>query len=262
MIRACWDIGHAKKTWSVHKAKGIRLPDGSSFAEHDFNMAVAMKALPLAIHNGFEIVFSQENYDTDDGVVKRVNWINKMHRQKPFKLLVSFHANASGNPNAKGHGVFHYYNSKHGKRLAVLWDKWADELLDNPNWGKTGVWQSLRSGWSRMYILLATLMPAILIEHFFFTNLEELEHCNTDEFIDKCAEVVVRAMCDYVSREFKPLPVKNLVEISIEVNDTLAMISKSVEAALANDEIEDSEVYDFLMYELLKMYRRKELING
>jgi hypothetical protein len=47
-------------------------------------------------------------------------------------------------------------------------------------------------------------MPCILIEHFFFTNFEELNKCNTPEFIEIAAEVTVRALCEYVGITYKP----------------------------------------------------------
>lgn len=255
LIRVLFDVGHAQNTWPP--SKGINLPNGKSFAEHTFNFLVAMAAKVLAEYNGFEIVFSQEDYKKDIGLIARVKRIIQMHKLSPFLCLFSFHANASSNPKAKGHGVFHYFNSKLAKKLAEIWDKYADQLLPNPDWGKTGVWQSFREGWTRMYILLATPMPAILLEHFFFTNMEELEQCNTPEYINLCAETLVRTLCEYAGKEFKPLPDEEEV-IELTDDEKLLNITKAVEAAANDETIEIVEIFDILIAAQRKLFEKRE----
>ena len=55
-------------------------------------------------------------------------------------------------------------------------------------------------------------MPCILIEHFFFTNFDELKKCNTQEFIEKAAEVTVRALCEYAGIQYKEPTKDNVSE--------------------------------------------------
>lgn len=199
-MRVVFDIGHGSDTWPP--SKGVYLPDGGSFAEHDFNSAVAMKAKELAERNGIEVLLSQEPYKPCVVLGSRVAWINAQHTQKPIDCLVSFHANASENKKASGWGVFHWYNSVNGKRLAELWAKNAKTLLPIPQWG-TGIWQCKPGEWTNFDIVRRPVMPCILIEHFFFTNYDELKKCNTPEFIALAAEVTVRTLCDYVGKTFE-----------------------------------------------------------
>ncbi len=199
-MRVVFDIGHGSDTWPP--AKGISLPGGGSFAEHDFNSAVAVKAKELAEKQGFEVLLTQSPGKPCVTLGSRTAWVNAQHAKKPIDCLISYHANASDNKKASGWGVFHWYNSANGKRLAELWAKHAKALLPIPQWG-TGIWQCKPGEWTNFDIVRKPVMPCILIEHFFFTNLDELKKCNTPEFIALAAEVVVKALCDYAGIIFK-----------------------------------------------------------
>lgn len=198
--RVVFDIGHGSDTYPP--SKGIILPDGSSFAEHSFNAKVGMRAKELAEYNGFEVLLSQQPNAPDTPLKQRSTWINTEHRKKSIICLMSFHANASSNPTASGWGVLYWHSSTNGKKLAQLWAKYAEEMLPIGRWG-TGLWESKPNSWSNMHILRETIMPAILIEHFFFTNFDELKKCNTPEFIELAAQVAVKALCEYAGTKYK-----------------------------------------------------------
>ncbi len=200
-MRVVFDIGHGSNTWPP--SKGVRLPDGSEFAEHTFNSAVAIRAKELAEKQGFEVLFTQQPYSPEVKLGARCNWVNAEHKKKPIDCLVSFHANASGDSKASGWGVFHWHNSVKGKRLAELWVKYAKELLPIKPWG-TGIWRCIPDTWSNFDIVRKPVMPCVLIEHFFFTNFDELRECNTPWFIGLAAEVTVRALCEYAGVAFRP----------------------------------------------------------
>ncbi|NLM72585.1 MAG: N-acetylmuramoyl-L-alanine amidase [Clostridiaceae bacterium] len=199
-MRVVFDIGHGSDTWPP--SKGVWLPDGSGFAEHDFNSAVAIKARELAEKQGFEVLFTQQPYSPEVKLGPRCNWVNEEHKKKPILCLVSFHANASSNVKAAGWGVFHWHNSTKGKKLAELWAKYARNMLPIGVWG-TGIWQCVPGTWSNFDIVRKPVMPCILIEHFFFTNFDELKKCNTPEMIDLFAQVTVKALCEYAGIEYK-----------------------------------------------------------
>ncbi len=200
-MRVVFDIGHGSNTWPP--SKGVRLPDGTEFAEHNFNSAVALKAKALAEKQGIEVLLTQQPYSPEVKLGTRCDWVNAEHRKKPIDCLVSFHANASDNSKASGWGVFHWHTSAKGKRLAELWAKYAKELLPIKPWG-TGIWQCVPDTWSNFDIVRKPVMPCILIEHFFFTSFDELRKCNTPRFIGLAAEVTVRALCEYAGIEYKP----------------------------------------------------------
>jgi len=197
--RVVFDIGHGKNTYPP--SKGLKLPDGSIFTEHQFNSDVVIKAKELAEYNGFEIILPQLPYELDVPLKTRTDLINNIHRAKEVLCLLSFHANAGKEETSKGYGVFHWHTSTNGKLLAQIWDKYASEILPNKRWG-TGIWQSKPNHWTNFHILRETLMPSILLEHFFFTNPEELKIFNTPDIITKCAEVAVKTICEYAKKPY------------------------------------------------------------
>jgi N-acetylmuramoyl-L-alanine amidase len=193
--RVVFDIGHGSDTYPPSKGVG-------SFAEHSFNAAVAVAAKELAEYNGFEVLLPQQPNAKEVPLGTRSSWINTEHRKSPILCLLSFHANAENTGKASGHCVFYWGTSTNGKRLAQIWNRLAKESLPIPQFGQ-GIWASQRGDWTDFHILRETLPPAILMEHFFYTNSAELAKCNTPEFINLCAKVAVRAICEYAGVEYK-----------------------------------------------------------
>jgi len=206
-----FDIGHGINTYPP--SKGIKLPDGSIFAEHDFNSKVGIKAIELAKHNGFEVVLTQEPFKNDNNLKRRKDIANK---QNQALCLISLHANASSHADKKGYGVFHWHTSKKGKELAQIWLKHAKANLPSLPWG-TGIWECKPNTWTNFYIIRETSMPAILLEHFFFTNLDELKVFNTKEIINKCAEVTVKTLCEFAGITYKTLEDNSMNKGDIEI---------------------------------------------
>lgn len=207
------DVGHGTNTFPP--SKGIYLPNGGTFEEHDFNSKVGVEIKKLAEYNGFQVVYSQNPNSREVPLGTRIRNINNEHRKNPFVAIISLHANWSSSSNANGHGVFYWISSKNGKELAILWNKYANQILPNKQWGQ-GVIPSKLNHWTNFGILRDTLPPAILAEHFFFSNDKERELADTIDFINKSAEVSVRALCDFVGKEFKPLENKSTEKIPTE----------------------------------------------
>lgn len=199
--RVIFDIGHGSDTWPP--SKGVNIPGGGYFAEHDFNSDVALLAKKIAQYNGFEVIFSQEPYSPDTPLNNRSKLANEEHKKSPVLCFISFHANASSNnPNATGHGVFHWYTSDKGKKLAQIWDKIASEDLQNGRWG-SGIWVCQPGTWTNFHVVRSTDMPAILLEHFFYTTFKELAECNTPEYKMKCAKVAVKTICEFAGVTYR-----------------------------------------------------------
>lgn len=217
--RVIFDIGHGIDT----KGKGV-----GDFREHDFNSAVALKAKELAEQQGFEVLFTQEPYSVEVPLKERVNYANDQHKQSPTLCLISFHANAAANTNATGWGVFHWHTSTKGKRLAELWVKQA-KILPIKQWGQ-GIWECKPSTWTNFVIVRDPVMPCLLLEHFFFTNPEELKRCNTPEMIELFAEVTVRTICEFAGIEYKVI--NTLVELRSIYKDADAISPWARESVL------------------------------
>lgn len=192
--RVLFDIGHGTDT----AGKGV-----SGFREHDWNSAVAIRARELAEYNGFEVVFSQQPYSKEVPSSQRISFINSEHKKKFFICAMSFHANAGG--NASGHDVFYWHSSKEGKRLATIWNKYANKYMMKQH--GQGIWASVPNTWTDFWFCRLIAPVSIIMEHFYYTNPAELKKCNTPEYIEKCAKVAVMALCEYVGKPYKE-PVK------------------------------------------------------
>lgn len=191
-MRVVFDIGHGTDT----SGKGV-----GAFREHDFDSAVAIKAKGLAEKRGFEVLFPQQPNSAEIKLGARCDWINAEHKKDPILCLISFHANAAANTKATGWGVFHWHSSTNGKKLAELWAKHSS-ILPIKQWGQ-GIWKCEPGTWTNFDIVRKPVMPCLLIEHFFFTNPEELKKCTTPEMINLFAEVTVRALCEFAGLPYK-----------------------------------------------------------
>ncbi len=206
------DIGHGSDTYRKKHSKGIVKPNGEIFEEHQFNSDVAIKIKEKLEKLGVEVDWLQKPHSKEISLRDRVKYINAMHKENPYDLLISLHANASNDGKANGYGVFYWHTNSKGRKFAKNWVKNAKKLLDIKSWGN-GVWKSQSHGWTNFYIVRRTLPTAILIEHFFFTNLEELKKCNTSEYIEKFANVTVNTVADYLGLDRIELSSKEIQTI-------------------------------------------------
>lgn len=197
--RVVIDIGHGSDTFPEGRGKGIRFPDGRTFAEHDFNSRVGKALKILLEEQNIEVLLTQDPFETDVRLTDRISFVNTEHRKSPIACLVSIHANASNNASANGFGVFHWTTSSLGKELAENWDREARSLFPLKPWGN-GIWVSETGSWSNFGILRSTLPPAILTESFFFTNREELEKCDTPEFTELATQAHFNAIMQFLDK--------------------------------------------------------------
>lgn len=188
--RLCLDAGHGSDTYKRTGGKGV-----PGFEEHTFDAKVVEYAKLLAEYNDFEVYLSQPLNQPEIELGQRIKNINNEN----LDLLFSFHADANTDLNAKGHWGFYWHTSKNGKRLAEIWNKNA-VILPNPS---RGVLESKPNSWTNFAMVRDTNPVAILMEHAFMTNKDDLELLKSDEFRRKCAEVAIKSACEYFDMEFK-----------------------------------------------------------
>lgn len=165
------DPGHGEAT------AGKRSPDGS-LREYEFNRAVANKMKHILEAQGIEVLLTVNN-DSDPSLSERCASTNNSDAD----IFVSIHANAFGNgsewTNAKGWEIYYFQGSVLGKRLS--------ESISSSNFPQIGISNRGVKTTSNLYVIKNTYIPAILIEHGFFTNIEEVELLKSDEWRDKVA---------------------------------------------------------------------------
>jgi N-acetylmuramoyl-L-alanine amidase len=176
------DPGHGEST------AGKRSPDGS-LREYEFNRAVANKMKNLLQAKGIEVILTV-NDDSDPSLADRCERANNSDAD----IFVSIHANAFGNgqewTSANGWEIYHYPGSFLSNQLATS--------ISNSNFPEIGIHnRGIKT--ANLYVIKNTYMPAVLIEHGFFTNSEEIKLLKSDEWREKVARYNVEGIVNFLN---------------------------------------------------------------
>ena len=183
----CLDPGHGITTG------GKRSPDGS-LREYEFNRGVAKFLKAELEKKGVEVIMTVSG-DEDASLSDRYNLANSSDAD----IYVSIHANAFGNGEAwyddiTGWEIYYHSSSSHGKVLA--------QSIYDANNGKIGI--KMRNGKPLTYDTLAVLrhtnMPAVLIEHGFFTSTTEVELLKSNSWRQLCAKLDAEGIMNFFEK--------------------------------------------------------------
>lgn len=177
----CIDPGHCEQT------AGKRSFDGQ-LREYEFNRNVAKRLKKHLERHGIKTMYSCD-IDTpkDTSLGTRCRTANNAKAD----LFVSIHANAYGTSwnDANGWEIFYCKGSSRGKILAECIQRESIPFLGLKNRGiKT----------DGLYVTKHTKMPAVLIEHGFYSNYSEMQLLLTDEFREKCAVADAKGILSYL----------------------------------------------------------------
>lgn len=115
------------------------------------------------------------------------------NRVKGNSIFVSTHANAHSNPDASGYEIFVSHKSDKRFEIAQSVMSAAEEIL--------GVGKEIKNRGIKeeaFYVLKNTVMPAVLIEHEFYTNLEAVKKLKDDDFRQLCAVHIKEGLLNYL----------------------------------------------------------------
>ena len=188
------DPGHGIDT------PGKRSPDGK-FREYLWNRQVAdlLGARLVAMGIDASPVVTETNDIPLSTRVQRVNRIcSKVGASNV--LLVSIHANAAGNGgwmNAKGWSCYTSKGSTESDRIAeCLYDAFEKEFPDRK------IRKDLSDGdrdWEEnFYVLAKSRCPAVLLENFFYDNLEECAFLLKEETKERIASAAALGIARYL----------------------------------------------------------------
>lgn len=108
-------------------------------------------------------------------------------------IFIAIHANAfDKDPDVSGYSI--HITEKSSKRYDI-----AQAILESAK-DILGVGTEIKERGikeSGFYVLKHTRMPAVLIEHEFFTNPEAAEKLKDDKFRQKCAEHITKGLLNY-----------------------------------------------------------------
>jgi len=183
------DPGHGGLIDGVYQTAGKRSPvfsDGNVLYEGVFNRDVAQRIIKLCESHNIDAI-DIVNTNNDKPLRSRVKEANKIHKVARNCIYISIHANAWGKgkefTSPRGIGVYRYYKSKTGEKLADMLQK---HLVEKTGFKDRGV--KANETWANFYVLRKTHMPAILSENGFMTNLSDATLLLTDDMRQKIAE--------------------------------------------------------------------------
>ncbi|MDO4482608.1 MAG: N-acetylmuramoyl-L-alanine amidase, partial [Bacillota bacterium] len=176
------DPGHGKSTL------GKRSPD-ESLLEYEFNRDVAKRTKSILESKGITVLMTVSD-DTDVSLSQRCSTANNSNAD----IFVSFHANAFGNGvdwenNAGGWEIYYYSTSKYGKILA--------NYIHDANIPSIGI-KDRGVKTANFAVIKNTDMPAVLIEHGFYTNETEIELLKSPSWRQKAAELDAQGILNFL----------------------------------------------------------------
>jgi N-acetylmuramoyl-L-alanine amidase len=183
------DAGHGVNTYPPSKGH-------AGFAEFTFNSAAVKHAKAELERQGFRVLLTQPLNGTDTPLSTRTKNANKARAD----LLLSFHADANSNKDARGHWAFYWHTSSAGKRFA---DMWSAELSKTTGTKHRGNHPSKHGSWTNFHIVRETNMVAVLMEHAFMTNVQDMALLKSAQFQKQCGEAAARAVCRYFGVTYK-----------------------------------------------------------
>ncbi|MBR6613154.1 MAG: N-acetylmuramoyl-L-alanine amidase [Clostridia bacterium] len=184
--KVCIDAGHGKST------SGKRSPDGK-LKEYEFNRDVAKRIKTILEAHGVDVTLTCTG-DTDVSLTQRAKTANNAK----VDCFVSIHANAHGNgvtwTTAQGWEIYVCAKGGKAEKLAKAIQKHSIPELGLKDRGIKE---------ANYTVLTQTSMPAVLVEHGFFTNKEECEKLKSDSFRQKCAEADAKGILEYLGITYK-----------------------------------------------------------
>lgn len=178
------DIGHSDVV------VGKRAFDGS-MTEYEFNLATATKIkYHLNRHKVPCSTIMVRSSNLGNEMATRVKQANAIKDS----ILVSIHANAFGNAwnESNGWEILSYKLQGESQKLAKCIHDESIPFLGLRDRG-------IKDGSKLSAIVSDTIMPSVLVEHGFYTNLKELTLLKTDEFREKCAIADVKGILKYLN---------------------------------------------------------------
>lgn len=193
------DAGHSKAT--AGKRNTVANPD---FFEYEFNNDIAVKLKKRLEEHGITVYLTNATPNgTDISLTKRANIANDKWKSlgKPSNaIFVSLHGNASTGAWAKARGVevYHAGNaSAKSKELALLL---TNQIYNDVKKIDSGFKNRGRKS-ANFTVIYKALMKAVLIEHSFYDNKEDLALMQNHRNI--FVEADCKAICKYFGITYK-----------------------------------------------------------
>ncbi len=184
-MKIALDAGHGIDTYPKTGSKGV-----PGMAEFEFNSAVAGYAKKMLESAGYQVILTQPLQGNSVSLWNRV----ALARDNQADLLISIHADYNSNANVRGYWAFYWHESKAGKQFATIWEAEAKQHFSHPSRGilagKQGLWTNFHM--TREPHQLG--IPAVLIEHGFMSNADDLGLLKSNDFRKLAAATIAAAV--------------------------------------------------------------------
>jgi N-acetylmuramoyl-L-alanine amidase len=198
-MRILIDAGHGIDT------PGKRSPDGS-FLEYLWNREIAEMLYDLLVEYGFDVdmVVTETNDIPLKTRVRRVNEVCSLHGAHNV-LLLSIHSNAAGNGekwmSAQGWECYTTQgNTRSDIAAKCLYDAFEEEFKDRRI--RRDVSDGDPDKESDFYIIKRTSCPAVLLENFFYDNLEECRWLQEEVSKKRIARAILHGIQYYYGNRY------------------------------------------------------------
>lgn len=183
-MKIALDYGHGAET------AGKRSPD-STLREYEFNRAVGRQLKKILEQHGLEVIETVSD-DTDPSLTTRC----KIANNAKADYLVSIHANAFGETwnSANGWEIYIVGKGGNAEKLAKSIQKYSIEMLGLKDRGIKV---------ENFTMIKDTQMPAVLIEHGFYTNKEECAKLKDANFRRQCAIADAKGILAHLGIAYK-----------------------------------------------------------
>lgn len=182
------DDGHGMSTAGKRTP---RLPDGRVMKENEFNRAVAALLDGHLRRSGFRTLLVAPT-DSDTPLRERTRAANNAKAD----FYISIHANAYGNGwnSVRGIETYHFTGGNEGRKAAEIIHRYLLGGTVLPNRGVKNR--------KNLAVLRDTLMPAVLVECAFMTNLDDALLLLSDSYREECARELALGICEYFGVPF------------------------------------------------------------
>ncbi len=193
----CLDNGHGKLQAGKRSPKWEEDDQEKQFFEYEFNRDVVERIKKELTKKGVKFFDVVPDYlEVGSFLKERVDRANKRESDLP-KLFVSVHSNAGPaavgkwvSSSIKGAETWFAKNSKKGKKMAAIFQK---HILDQTGFKD----RKLKSTQIKnLYVLVKTVMPAILTENGFYNNKAEVLELMKDSVRQKVADAHIAAIME------------------------------------------------------------------
>lgn len=211
MKKVCLDPGHGVET------PGKRSPDGSYF-EHEFTLDMAYRIRDILVEHGVDVTLTRSGENTLE-LKDRVTIANSI---KNLDLFVSIHSNAAGSGaqwmTARGLVAYAYGDAVSNRAAELIMARHKEAGVTVRNGGKAANGKDL-------YVVSRTIAPAVLVEHLFHDNRDDVALLKNNKYRQKMAEADAKGILDFLGIQYKKHNNKEENEMTKE--EVMALIDES-----------------------------------